>query len=176
LVRYLSFITLRREAQMIRLTRISDYGIVLMTQLAACGDREPRNARQVAAEAGLPLPVVRKILKVLTREGLLASHRGSKGGYSLARPPEQISAAEMIAALDGPISLTDCATRSGVCEQEESCQVREPWKRINAVVNHALASVTLAELAQPALESAAHRSDTIPIGAPAIYVPEHAEP
>ena len=81
---------------MIRLTRISDYGIVLMTQLAARGDHTPRNARQVATAARLPLPVVRKILKVLTREGLLASHRGSKGGYNLARSPEQISAAEMM--------------------------------------------------------------------------------
>ena len=160
---------------MIRLTRISDYGIVLMTQLAARGDPAPRNARQVAAAAGLPLPVVRKILKVLTREGLLASHRGSKGGYSLARSPEQISAAEMIAALDGPISLTECATRTGVCEQEASCDVREPWQRINTVVKHALSSVTLADLARPALENARH-ADTIPFGSRDLYAPEHAEP
>ena len=161
---------------MIRLTRISDYGIVLMTELAARGDQEPRNARQVATAAGLPLPVVRKILKVLTREGLLASHRGSKGGYSLARSPEQISAAEMIAALDGPISLTECATHSGLCEQEASCRVREPWKRINTVVHHALNSVTLAELARPALDNAAHHVDTIPLSSLGLYAPERAEP
>jgi len=119
-----------REAQMIRLTRISDYGIVLMTQLAASANHAPLNARQVATAAGLPLPVVRKILKVLTREGLLCSHRGSKGGYSLARSPEQISAAEMIAALDGPIGLTECAIHPGQCEQEPSCHVREPWKAL----------------------------------------------
>jgi FeS assembly SUF system regulator len=161
---------------MIRLTRISDYGIVLMTQLAARGDNGPRNARQVAAEAGLPLPVVRKILKVLTREGLLDSHRGSKGGYSLARSPEQISAAEMIAALDGPIGLTQCVIHPGACEQERSCHVREPWQRINAVVHHALNSVTLAELTQPALEHAARNADAIPMEGLGLHTREHAEP
>ena len=161
---------------MIRLTRISDYGIVLMTQLAALGDYAPRNARQVALAAGLPLPVVRKILKVLTREGLLASHRGSKGGYSLARSPEQISAAEMISALDGPIGLTECAVHPGQCEQEPSCHVREPWKRINAVVHNALNSVTLADLAGPALANAALHADAIPLSHPGLHAPEHAEP
>ena len=161
---------------MIRLTRISDYGIVLMTQLAARGDHTPRNARQVATAARLPLPVVRKILKVLTREGLLASHRGSKGGYSLARSPEQISAAEMISALDGPIGLTECAVHPGQCEQEPSCHVREPWKRINAVVHHALNSVTLAELAKPALANAALQADAIPLSDLGHHAPEHAEP
>ena len=161
---------------MIRLTRISDYGIVLMTQLAAGGNHAPRNARQVATAARLPLPVVRKILKVLTREGLLASHRGSKGGYSLARSPEQISAAEMIAALDGPIGLTECAIHPGQCEQEPSCHVREPWKRINAVVHHALNSVTLAELARPAIANSALQADAIPLGNLGLHAPEHAEP
>ena len=161
---------------MIRLTRISDYGIVLMTQLAAGGDHAPRNARQVATAARLPLPVVRKILKVLTREGLLASHRGSRGGYSLARSPEQISAAEMIAALDGPIGLTECAVHPGQCEQEPSCHVREPWKRINAVVHNALNSVTLADLAGPALANAALHADAISLSSLGLHAPEHAEP
>jgi len=161
---------------MIRLTRISDYGIVLMTQLAARGDHAPRNARQVATAARLPLPVVRKILKVLTREGLLASHRGSKGGYSLARSPEQISAAEMIAALDGPIGLTECVIHPGRCEQEAACHVREPWKRINAVVHHALSSVTLADLARPARDDAALHADAIPLSGLGVHAPEHAEP
>ena len=161
---------------MIRLTRISDYGIVLMTQLAAGRDYAPRNARQVATAAGLPLPVVRKILKVLTREGLLASHRGSKGGYSLARSPEQISAAEMISALDGPIGLTECVVHPGQCEQEPSCHVREPWKRINTVVHNALSSVTLADLAGPALANAALHADAISLGSLGLHAPEHAEP
>jgi FeS assembly SUF system regulator len=137
----------------IRLSRLSDYGIVLMAQLAgraSAGADLPHNAREVAAEAHLPLPVVSKILKALARRGLLVSHRGAKGGYSLARPPESISAAEMIAALEGPIGLTECAAHPGVCVQEASCHVREPWQRINAAVRRALADVTLADLARPA--------------------------
>ncbi len=125
----------------------------------AGGDGAPHNAREVASEAHLPLPVVSKILKALARRGLLVSHRGAKGGYSLARPPEAISAAEMIAALEGPIGLTECAAHPGLCVQEASCHVREPWQRINAAVRRALAQVTLADLAQ----GAPRDPDTIPL-------------
>lgn len=134
---------------MIRLSRMSDYGIVLMTHLAGLGDSGPHNAREVASASGLPLPMVSKILKSLARQGLLESHRGAKGGYGLARPPEQISAAQMISALEGPIGLTECTVHPGACEQEASCHVREPWQRINSVVRKALAEVSLADLAQP---------------------------
>jgi len=134
---------------MIRLSRLSDYGIVLMAHLAGFEDGEPHNAREVAAEAKLPLPVVSKLLKALAREGLLESHRGAKGGYTLARRPESISAAEMITALEGPIGLTECSVHPGTCTQEASCHVREPWQRINSVVRDALGEVTLADLAQP---------------------------
>ncbi len=131
---------------MIRLSRITDYGIVLMAHLAGCAGG-PRNAREVAEETQLPAPVVSKILKLLAREGLLASHRGSKGGYSLARRPDEIDAAEIITALEGPIGLTECTVHPGQCVQESSCHVREPWQRINAVVREALANVRLADLA-----------------------------
>ena len=131
---------------MIRLSRLSDYGIVLMAQLAGRAGGAPSNAREVAAEAHLPLPVVSKVLKALARRGLLVSHRGAKGGFSLARPPAEITAAEMIAALEGPIGLTECAAHPGQCVQEASCHVREPWQRINSVVRRALAEVTLADL------------------------------
>ena len=149
---------------MIRLSRISDYGIVLMAHLAGLEDDQPHNAREIASEAGLPLPVVSKVLKGLAREGLLVSPRGAKGGYGLARPPEQITADEMIEALEGPIGLTECAVHPGECAQEPSCGVREPWQRINAVVRSALTGVTLADLAQPprrACETEAR--DTLPL-------------
>ena len=149
---------------MIRLSRISDYGIVLMAHLAGFEDAEPHNAREIASEAGLPLPVVSKILKGLAREGLLVSHRGAKGGYGLARPPAEITAGEMIEALEGPIGLTECTVHPGECAQESSCGVREPWQRINAVVRAALTGVTLADLAQPPRGSCeATDSDTLPL-------------
>ncbi len=140
---------------MIRLSRTSDYGIVLMVHLASCTDVAPHNAREVAADAGLPLPMVSKILKALARKGLLVSHRGAKGGYSLARRPEEISAAEMITALDGPIGLTECTVHPGQCVQEPNCHVREPWQRINHAVRQTLAKITLADLARPAFPGAA---------------------
>jgi FeS assembly SUF system regulator len=131
---------------LIRLSRLTDYGIVLMAHLAGSATG-PHNAREVAAETQLPGPVVSKILKGLAREGLLESQRGAKGGYRLARQPAEITAAEIITALEGPIGLTECTVHPGQCVQESSCHVREPWQRINAVVREALARVTLADLA-----------------------------
>ncbi len=133
---------------MFRLSRITDYGIVLMAQLASHGDEATRNAREMAAETELPAPVVSKILKSLAREGLLASQRGAKGGYTLARDPETISAAELITVLEGPIGLTECTAHPGNCPQEASCHVRAPWQHINQAVRDALARVTLADLAR----------------------------
>ena len=132
---------------MIRLSRISDYGIVLMACLAEQPAESQLSAREIAERTQLPLPVVSKILKSLTREGLLLSQRGPHGGYSLARRPDDINVVEMITALEGPIGLTECTMHPGHCMQEASCHVRKPWQQINHVVRSALARVTLAELA-----------------------------
>ena len=134
---------------MIRLSRITDYGIVLLVKLAQSPGGEAQNARHLAAQSELPVPVVSKVLKTLAREGLLASQRGSKGGYALAHDAAEITVPDMITALEGPISLTECATHPGACLQESNCGVREPWQRINAVVHQALGKITLADLARP---------------------------
>lgn len=139
---------------MIRLSRLTDYGIVLMAHLAERERAEgeevvTHNAREVSTETGLPLPVVSKILKSLARSGLLVSHRGAKGGYALARPAEAITVPDMIAVLEGPIALTECAHHPGACEKESSCHVREPWQRINQAVHQALEGITLADLVAP---------------------------
>ena len=141
---------------MFRLSKTTDYGIVLMAQLAGetrhatrggAGNRA-QNARELALASELPVPMVSKILKALTREGLLVSQRGSKGGYSLARAPEDLTVAEMIRVLEGPVALTDCAIGPSLCEHETVCAVREPWQVISRVVEGALADVTLADLVQ----------------------------
>ena len=137
---------------MIKLSRTTDYGIVLLAHLAAHEDAATLptlNAREVAAGTQIPAPMVSKILKSLARGGLLVSHRGAKGGYSLARQPEQITVPQMIAALEGPIGLTECTVHPGACPQELSCHVREPWQRINQAVRDALSRITLADLATP---------------------------
>lgn len=131
---------------MLRMSRLTDYGIVLLTHLAQGGDGSLHNARELAQRAGLPLPAVSKILKELTREGLLVSQRGTRGGYSLARPADAISVAEVIAALEGPIALTECSAHPGVCQQETSCQVRTPWQRINRTIQETLDRIRLSDL------------------------------
>jgi len=134
---------------MIKLSRMADYGVVLMTQFAR--DVEAlRTAPDMAAASGLPVPTVSKVLKLLTQGGLLESHRGIKGGYALARGPAEISVAQIIGALDGPIALTDCMSADGVvCEIEALCPTRTNWKKINDVLTAALSSVTLAEMTGP---------------------------
>ena len=111
-----------------------------MAHLAECRDDESHNARRLAEDTQLPAPVVSKILKSLTRAGLLISQRGSKGGYSLARTPDEIPVVEMITALEGPVGITECTIQPGACAQESNCQVRDPWQRINGAVHAALAS------------------------------------
>jgi len=132
---------------MIRMTKQTDYGFVLLTRLAVEPGRA-MNAPELAGETKLPLPMVSKILKLLVRNGLLTSHRGVKGGYSLARPAVEIHAAEILRALEGAVALTVCIEGSpGECVREHYCTVRGPWQRINKAVFEALAGVTLAELA-----------------------------
>lgn len=133
---------------MIRITKQTDYGIVLLTHLAAQPERQ-LNAPELAAETQLPVPMVSKILKLLVREGLLLSHRGVKGGYSLARLPGEITMAEIIAALEGPIAITECIDVSSDCSHERLCPVRSNWQRINAAVRGALEGITLAEMTTP---------------------------
>lgn len=132
---------------MLRMSRLTDYGLVLLTHLAEGDPQRSHNARELAEAAHLPLPVVSKILKVLTREGFLVSSRGVKGGYSLARRPSDVSVVEVIDALEGPIALTECGI--GSCERESSCRVRAPWQRINRVVRKSLEDVRLSDLVAP---------------------------
>jgi FeS assembly SUF system regulator len=131
----------------IRLSRLADYGIVVMTHLARHPDRQ-QTAPEIAAQSHLPLPTASKILKSLVRAGLLISHRGVKGGYGLARPGAAISVADVIVALEGPIALTACVEHGpGDCEIEALCPARANWQRINDAIRHALEGVSMEEMA-----------------------------
>jgi FeS assembly SUF system regulator len=135
---------------MLRMTKLADYGIVMLTHFASSPTQVTHNARDIASAVHLPLPMVSKVLKVLAREGLLVSHRGTKGGYSLARRPGDISIAEIIRALEGPIAVTECTdTLHGDCDLELLCPVRGNWHRINQAIREALESISLAEMTQP---------------------------
>lgn len=135
---------------MIRMTRQADYGIVLLTCFAHSYGDGPKNVRDLASEAHLPMPMVGKILKGLARAGLLSSHRGVHGGYTLARSPVEITVADIIVALEGPIGITECTgAEPESCSIASDCAVKSNWQTINLVVREALDKVTLAQMAGP---------------------------
>src|SRR6478672_4538679 len=135
---------------MIRLGKLTDYGLVLMTYIARNHDRSLHTARDLAFESGLPLPTVSKLLKELVQGGLLVSHRGIRGGYSLARKPREVSVAEIIAVFEGPIALTECSTDiSGLCDLEPCCPIKDNQRIISQAVRGALEKVMLSDLSQP---------------------------
>lgn len=134
---------------MFRINKQTDYGIVLLTHLASSAE-DRYNAPDLASETGLPLPMVSKILKLLAKDGILTSHRGVKGGYALAKEPGRVSVEEIIAALEGPVAITECIdTVSTECEHEPVCPTRANWKKINHAVRRALRDITLEEMTQP---------------------------
>ena len=133
---------------MIRLNRMTDYGIVVMTHLADGGG--VHTAPEIAEATGLARPTVAKLLKVLTQNGLAVSQRGVRGGYALARPPEDVSMAEAIEALDGPVALAGCVTDSHEgCDRELLCAMSGSWNRVNAAIRATLEKITLAEMMAP---------------------------
>lgn len=134
---------------MLRITKQTDYGIILMSLFIVRPPEKTYSARDLAREARLPLPMVGKILKALAQKGLLLSHRGAKGGYSLSRHPSQISIAEIIAALEGPIAMTECNIHMGGCSLESFCMARSNWQRINQAVGEALQGISLEDMSRP---------------------------
>lgn len=130
---------------MIRMSKLTDYGIVIMSHLAKT-PKKMQSAAEIADSVGITLPTVSKILKTLTREGFLSSQRGLKGGYSLALSADEISVADLVDALEGPISLTECSYASGVCLQESSCSVRQNWLRINQAIHNTLDNIRLTQM------------------------------
>lgn len=135
---------------MIRLSRLADYGLLLMTQIARSEPAVLRNAHSLAFEAGLPLPTVSKILKELLHSGLLISHRGTKGGYCLSRDARRITVAEIVVVFEGEIAITECShARSGVCGLEPMCPIRTNMQIISHAVRGALEQVMLSDLIEP---------------------------
>ena len=157
---------------MLRITRLSDYAIVVLASAARSADAE-FTARSASEQTHLPLPAVKKILKNLSKHGIVVSERGTTGGYRLGRAATQIALADIIDAVEGPFALTECghaeapdpenggdkdkgvraASRSRTvheaCEYSERCAVQANWSRVNGIVRRALASVTLADMIGP---------------------------
>ncbi|MDJ0910920.1 MAG: SUF system Fe-S cluster assembly regulator [Woeseiaceae bacterium] len=129
---------------MLRISKLTDYGTVVLAHLA--GRPGVVSAADVASSTGVAPPTVSKLLKALGRAGLVHSTRGASGGYELARAPRDISAAEIIDALEGPVSITECSSDESHCEHEDVCNVGGAWQRINVAIRRALDDVSLDDL------------------------------
>ncbi len=136
---------------MLRMSKLADYGTVILTTMLQYPDR-PQSAAEIAAVIRVPVTTVSKVLKIMAREGLVVSLRGAKGGYTLSRPSDQISMAQVIEAMDGPIGMTECSITPGLCIQEKGCPVRANWQRINRIVLQSLQQVTLDQMIEPVPE------------------------
>lgn len=130
---------------MLRISKLTDYGTVVLAHIAA-SDSERESAADVAAATGIGLPTVSKLLKSLARAGLVTSTRGAHGGYELARAAADISAADVIDALEGPVSITQCSSSDSLCEHEGVCNVGSAWQQINVAIRRALDDVSLIDL------------------------------
>lgn len=133
---------------MIILSKLADYAVIIATHLAVGAERQ-MTAGALAEEAKLPRATVAKVLKALAHAGIVAGARGAAGGYRLARPPSAISVAELVAAIDGAIGLTQCTSHVPDCERTNFCPTRPHWRRINQAVGTALGAVSLADMLPP---------------------------
>ncbi len=131
---------------MIKVNKLTDYAVLILSYFAKQNSDEVWNASQLASALDLPNPTVSKILKILLKNQLVISHRGAQGGYQLAKPLEYITVAELIEAMEGRVAVTECNVRTGLCSHEQACQMRNPWQKINHMVLNLLSQVTLADM------------------------------
>jgi len=133
---------------MLRLSKKADYALMAMTHLAIKTGRDSSSsAREIAEQYDIPIELMAKVLQRLVRSGLLASHHGTRGGYQLGRAAEAISVADVIQAIDGPLTVTACSTDDEQCDQFAKCSVRDPLWRIKERFLDVLRSCTIAEIA-----------------------------
>jgi Rrf2 family protein len=138
---------------MLRLTKKADYGLMALKFLAEQPDAGPqigaaRSAKDIAEAYHIPPPLLAKILQTLARAGLLVSHAGTNGGYALARPATQISAFEVIRAIDGPLFITSCITIHGTCDLAGHCTIKEPLRKVNDSIKDLLSGIRISDLAE----------------------------
>ncbi len=135
---------------MLRLSKLTDYAVVVLVRLDS--GLPVQTSPGIAATTGIPAPTVAKVLKTLSAAALVTSLRGAHGGYRLTRSLEAIPVADVIAAMDGPITLAACVDGSPTeCESLALCPVRGRWDPVNAAIQHALSAITLADMREAAI-------------------------
>jgi Rrf2 family protein len=140
---------------MLRLSKKADYALIAMKHLAQKTSGGPStSAREIAEQYDIPIELMAKVLQRLVRTGLLVSTQGTRGGYTLSRPSASISVADVIQAIDGPVTVTACSTQKNDCEQYGKCSIRDPLWQIRERIVSALGTVTLAEMATDSVATA----------------------
>jgi Rrf2 family protein len=141
---------------MLRLTKKADYGLMALKYLAeqaeihAARGTVAQSAKDIAEAYHIPPQLLAKILQTLARAGILLSHAGTNGGYSLARPAADISAFEVIRAIDGPLFITSCITIHGTCDLAGHCTIKEPLRKVNDSITNLLSDIHISDLIEPA--------------------------
>ncbi len=143
---------------MLKLTKKADYGLMALKILAERPESPALSAKDIADTYGIPAQLLAKVLQRLTKTGLLKSHAGMNGGYALARDPREISAFEVIHAIDGPLFITSCTKGAKACDLTPSCTIKEPLARVNETIVGVLKSISIYDLADHELGRAAARN------------------
>jgi FeS assembly SUF system regulator len=134
--------------RMLKLSKKADYALIAVRHLATHRNEPSLSASDIAQAYGISAPLLAKVLQRLAKHGLLTARHGSSGGYQLARHPNDISALDVINAVDGPVVITSCVTSHGNCDQSLTCTVREPLRRVNESIARVLRSVTISQMSE----------------------------
>src|SRR3954454_9813141 len=133
---------------MFKLSKKADYGLIAVKHLATHRNGHACSANEISEEYGISTTLMAKVLQKLARNGLVAATHGSSGGYQLAKSPENISALDVISAIDGPVLITSCVTSHGNCDATDKCPVREPLRRVNESIMQVLSTVTISQMSE----------------------------
>ncbi len=144
---YMGF-SLGAGSAMFKLSKKADYGLIAVKHLAMHREQHACSANEIAEEYGISSTLMAKVLQKLARQNLVAAKHGSSGGYQLSKAPDQISALEVITAIDGPVLITSCVTSHGNCDATSKCSVREPLRRVNDSILNVLGTVTIAHMSE----------------------------
>jgi FeS assembly SUF system regulator len=138
----------RQHAAVLKLSKKADYGLIALKHLATHGCEGSASASDIAEFYGISAPLLAKVLQKLAHKSLVAAKHGSSGGYQLAKDPSQISALDVISAIDGPVLITSCVTNHGNCDASERCSVKEPLRRVNESILSVLSTVTISQMSE----------------------------
>ena len=151
---------------MLRLTKKADYGLMALKYLAEQSvfgaEGKAQSAKDIAEAYHIPPQLLAKILQTLAKAGLLVSHAGTNGGYALARPSSEITAFEVIRAIDGPLFITSCITIHGTCDLAGHCTIKEPLRKVNDSIKDLLSGIRISDLIEPV--DAEHSGTDAPVG------------